>query len=73
MVTEPRKTIVVVEPKDQTETHLLFGNLGMTVLSDHRFLGSFIRDHEGTLEYVKQIVQGWIHCVERHRKAYQSS
>ena len=49
----------LVEPKDQVEAHLLFDNLGVTVLSGHRFLGSFIGDHEGTLEYVKQKVQGW--------------
>ena len=68
---EPQKTIVVVEPKDQAEAHLLFDNLGVTVLSG-RFLGTFIGDHEGTLEYVHQKVQGWIHCIERLTKAAES-
>ena len=69
---EPRKTILVIEPKDKAEARTLFDDLGVKVVSGQRFLGSFIGDQEGTCEYVEQKVQLWVRCVEKLAKAAES-
>ena len=43
--------------KDEAEAHILFDELGVTVVTSQRFLGGFIGDQEGTHEYVKRKVQ----------------
>lgn len=43
-----------------------------SLLSGQWFLDSFIGDHEGTVDYMKLKVQGWIHCIKRLTKAAES-
>ena len=69
---EPEKTILVVDSKDKTVADRLFVELGVTVVTGHRFLGGFIGDQEGNDEYVKQKVQKWVQCVESLTKAAES-
>ena len=69
---EPRKTILVVDMKDEAEAHALFDELGVSVITGQCFLGGFIGDQEGTHEYGKRKVQTWVHCVEKLSKAAES-
>jgi hypothetical protein len=69
---EPRKTFLVVDPKDEVEANMLFGELGVAVVTGHRFLGGFIGDQESCNEYVDHKVQMWIRCVEKLTKAAES-
>ena len=43
---EPEKTVLVVDSKDETVADRLFVELGVTVVTGHRFLGGFIGDQE---------------------------
>ena len=69
---EPQKTTLVVDSKDQSEAEMLFGDLGVTVVTGQRFLGGFIGDHESCGEYVEQRVEMWMQCVEKLTKTAES-
>ena len=69
---ELEKTVLVVDSKDETVADGLFVELGVTVVTGHRFLGGFIGDQEGNDEYVKQKVQKWVQYVENLTKAAES-
>ena len=62
---EPRKTVLVIDPADQSEAQKLFHDKGVTIVHGQNFLRGFIGDGEDTLEFVKTKVHCWIHCVER--------
>ena len=66
---EPQKTYLVVDPGDEAEANMLFGDLGVKVVTGLRFLGGFIGDQESTDDFVEQKVQMWVRCVEKLTKA----
>ena len=62
---EPAKSILVVDPRDLPMAQDIFGDLGVQIAPGHRFLGGYVGDPLGSLEYVQSKVETWVHCIER--------
>ena len=57
---EPTKSYVVVNKRWKNEATAIFGDLGVQVVTGHRFLGGFIGSHDEQEEYVLSKVRKWV-------------
>ena len=66
---EPKKTILIVDPTFKDEANVIFQPFGISVVSDHRFLGGFIGGSDSTRQFVQSKVTEWISCIMELSKA----
>ena len=57
---EPTKSFIVVSERWRNEANAVFGDLGIQVVTGHRFLGGFIGSHSEREEYVVSKVRRWV-------------
>ena len=57
---EPTKSFIVVNERWKKEAAAIFGDLGVQVVTGHRFLGGFIGSQYGRGEYVMSKVRRWV-------------
>jgi hypothetical protein len=62
---EPHKSYLVVAPQFLEEAKTLFEDLGVEVVTGHRFLGGFIGDPSSKDIYIQQKVEKWCCHVEK--------
>ena len=62
-VPEPRKSVLVVDPSFVDRATQLFSDTGMRIVSGSWFLGGYIGERKGFMEFVKDKVNEWIVCV----------
>ena len=60
---KPSKTWVIVKPEKYEEAQKVFPELNITAVG-HKYLGSYIRSKEGTIEFVESKVKEWIEDVK---------
>ena len=68
---EPTKSFVVVNDQWKNEAAAIFGDhdLGIQVVTGHRFLGGFIASHSERDEYIVSKVQRWVGHLDLLPKA----
>jgi len=54
------KSFIVVNEKRRNDANAVFGDLGVQVVTGHRFLGGFIGNHREREEYVVLKVCRWV-------------
>lgn len=65
---EPSKSVLIIDRKFKVEAETMFSDVGIKVVSGHRFIGE---DDECEL-YVKQKMEKWVQCVASLSKAAES-
>ena len=65
---EPSKSVLIIDRKFKVEAERMFSDVGIKVVSGHRFIGE---DDECEL-YVKQKIEKWVRCVAGLSKAAES-
>jgi len=66
---EPTKSFVVVNKQWTGEAAAIFGDLGVQVVTGHRFLGGLIESSSERDEYVMSKVYRWVEHVDVLAKA----
>ena len=51
---EPSKSVLIIDRKFKVEAETMFSDVGIKVVSGHRFLGGFIGEDDECELYVKQ-------------------
>ena len=69
---EPSKSFLVIDPSDLPSAQDLFRDTGVQFVSGHRFLGGYVGDSQGSLEFVQSKVNNWVHCIECLARAAES-
>ena len=62
---EPIKSVLVVQGHLEEEAKILFGDLGVKIVSGSRFLGEFVESSEGCETIVRSMVEKWVHSVQQ--------
>ena len=57
---EPTKSFILVNERWRGEANTVFGDLGVQVVTGHKFLGGFIGSHSEREEYVVSKVCRWV-------------
>ena len=70
---EPSKSYLIVHPTDMSQAQEIFGDSGVQIVSGHRFLGGYVGDPVGSMEFVQSEVETWVHCIECLAQAADSS
>ena len=65
---KPSKSVLIIDRKFKVEAERMFSDVGIKVVSGHRFIGE---DDECEL-YVKQKIEKWVRCVAGLSKAAES-
>ena len=61
---EPTKSFVVVNEQWRSEAVAILGDLGIQVVTGHRFRGGFLGSHSERDEYVMSKVRKWVGHVD---------
>ena len=64
IIPEPIKSFVVVNERWRSEAITIFGDLGIQVVTGHRFLGGFLGSRSERDEYVMSKVHKWVEHVD---------
>ena len=61
---EPSKSYLIVYPTDISQAQNSFGHSGVQLVSGHHFLGSYVGDSIGSMEFVQSKVETWVNSIE---------
>ena len=64
IILKPSKSYLIVHPPDMSQAQEIFGDSGVQIVSGHRFLGGYVGDPVGSMEFVQSKVETWVHCIE---------
>ena len=62
---EPKKTVIVVDIKDEESANACFHNSGIKVVNGYCFLGGFIGSKELTKQFIEDKIDAWLVCVDK--------
>ena len=68
---KPKKSCTIVKFED--EARLVFGDLGVQIVNEHRLLGGVIGDCMIVDNFVRTKVAMWVDCIEKLSKAATKS
>ena len=60
---EPNKSVGVVAPMYVEIAKIFFKNMGVKVVTGHRFLGGVVGEKEYCVQFVREKVYVWVDCV----------
>ena len=66
---EPTKSVVVVASKYVEIAKSAFQNVGVKVVTGHRFLGGVVGEREFCVQFVREKVDVWVDCVDKLSQA----
>ena len=66
---QPSKSVLVVHPSFVDTAESVFGDMGIRVVTGCRYLGGYVGDNSGKLEYISDRVERWARCVGRVAEA----
>ena len=69
---EPAKCVVVVDPRFKDTAVAMFSDIGVKVVSGNRFLGGYVGDENGYIEFIEKKVKLWVSCVNSLATAARS-
>ena len=62
---EPMKSFLVVSDSYLSKAHEVFEKFGVQVVTSHRLLGGVVGVEEGKTDFVKGMMNDWIHLIDR--------
>ena len=62
---EPKKTVIVVDEKDEESANACCHNSGIKVVSGYCFRGGFIGSKELTIQFIADKIDAWLVCVDK--------
>ena len=65
---ELTKSVLVVEPSGMVEAQELPGDLELKIIPDHRCLGEFVGNHGSMVDYVRSVINTWVHYIPQLAK-----
>ncbi|KAL5502871.1 hypothetical protein EMCRGX_G009716 [Ephydatia muelleri] len=66
---EPKKTVLIVRATEKDAAKALFGELGIKIVSGHRFLGGFVGEKDEVHDFVLEKVTTWTSGVNKLAEA----
>ena len=61
---EPTKSILIVRPSQVASAITQFADVGLTIVTGHRYLGGYLGEPEDERRYIEQKVEAWEEGVE---------
>ena len=66
---EPTKSVVVVASKYVEIAKNTFQNVGVKVVTRHRFLGGVVGERDYCVQFVREKVDVWVDCMDKLSRA----